>query len=70
MPNTTKPEPQPILATPAARLLQGPIGVINVGLEGFATELAAQGQTVCHVDWSPPAGGDEKLAALLAKLGL
>lgn len=56
--------------SPAARLLSGPVTVINVGLEGFAADLAAQGHPVVQVDWAPPAGGDEKLAALLAKLGL
>ena len=51
-------------------LLTQPMRVINVGLESFATELAGQGVPVTHVQWSPPAGGDEKLAALLGKLGL
>lgn len=58
------------LDMPAAKLLITPVRVINVGLEGFATELRAQGVPVTHVQWQPPAGGDEKLAALLAKLGL
>lgn len=44
--------------------------VINVGLEGFAREIASAGGRVVHVDWSPPAGGDPKMAALLAKLGV
>lgn len=57
-------------ATPAARLLSSPVGVINIGLENFAIELAGQGVPVTHVQWSPPAGGDEKMAALLAKLGM
>lgn len=57
-------------ASPAAALLTEPVRVINVGLEGFATELAAQGVAVTHLQWSPPAGGDEKLAALLGKLGM
>ena len=56
--------------TPAAKLLTNPIRVINVGLEGFAVELKAQGVPVTHLQWQPPAGGDEKLAALLAKLGM
>ncbi len=56
--------------SPAAALLQAPVRVINVGLEGFAVELTAQGVPVVHVQWSPPAGGDEKLAALLGKLGM
>ncbi len=55
---------------PAASLLTAPVRVINVGLEGFATELKAQGVAVTHLQWQPPAGGDEKLAALLAKLGM
>ncbi len=54
----------------ARALLTTPVRVINMGLEGFATELAAQGVAVTHVQWSPPAGGDERLAALLGKLGL
>ena len=54
----------------AARLLTAPVRVINVGLEGFAEELKAQGVAVTHVQWSPPANGDPKLAALLAKLGM
>jgi hypothetical protein len=54
----------------AAALLTQPVHVINVGLEGFATELAAHGTPVTHVQWSPPAGGNEKLAALLGKLGM
>ena len=55
---------------PAAKLLTTPVRVINLGLESFAVELRAQDVPVTHVQWSPPAGGDEKLAALLAKLGM
>ncbi len=61
------PKPEPKKAAPS--LLDQPISVINVGLEGFATELKGLGVPVVHVQWSPPAGGDAKLAALLAKLG-
>jgi len=50
-------------------LLTAPLRVINVGLEGFARELSQQGVGVVHVDWSPPAGGDPRLADLLSKLG-
>lgn len=42
--------------------------VINCGLEGFAQELTLIGVTVIHVEWSPPAGGDPRKAALLAAL--
>ncbi len=50
-------------------LLTDPLDVINIGLEGFATELKQQGVAVTHVDWSPPAAGDPKIADLLSKLG-
>ncbi len=49
-------------------LLNSPLHVINVGLEGFAQDLEDQGVSVVHLDWSPPAGGNAKLAALLSKL--
>jgi FdrA protein len=51
-------------------LLDAPPAVVNVGLEGFARDLEAVGVQVVQVDWSPPAGGDPKMAALLAKLGV
>lgn len=50
-------------------LLRSPLRVVNVGLEAFARDLEAQGVDVVQVDWSPPAGGDPRLAELLAKLG-
>ncbi len=49
-------------------LFEQPLSVINLGLEVFALELAAAGVPVVHVDWRPPAGGDPRLAALLAQL--
>ena len=42
--------------------------VLNVGLEGFALDLERLGVPVLHLDWSPPAGGDARLGALLAAL--
>ena len=42
--------------------------VINCGLESFAEELEQLGVPVIHVEWSPPAGGDPRKAALLAAL--
>jgi FdrA protein len=48
-------------------LLGQPLRVINIGLEVFAQELEADGVTVIHVDWRPPAGG-AGMAALLARL--
>jgi len=44
------------------------LAVINVGLESFRDSIVAQGGTAVHVDWRPPAGGNEKLMAILAKM--
>lgn len=49
------------------RLLGQPLRAINLGLEVFALELEAEGITVVHVDWRPPAG-DPRMAELLARL--
>jgi hypothetical protein len=64
------PKAETTAKTGAQKLLTEPVHVINVGLEGFAAELKAHGTPVTHVQWSPPAGGNEKLAALLGKLGM
>ena len=45
-----------------------PLVAINVGLESFAENLSAQEATVLHVDWRPPAGGNEKLMGVLARM--
>jgi FdrA protein len=45
-----------------------PLAAINVGLESFYESLVGQGASAVHVDWRPPAGGNEKLAAILAKM--
>ena len=55
--------------SPAEQLLTQPPVIVNVGLEGFAEELASQQVSVVHLDWRPPAGGDAELADLLSKLG-
>jgi FdrA protein len=41
---------------------------VNVGLESFYESLLGQGATAVQVDWRPPAGGNEKLMAILAKM--
>jgi len=46
----------------------GHLQVANIGLESFAQDLKAQGVVVVQLDWQPPAGGDARLAALLASL--
>jgi FdrA protein len=50
-------------------LLGTELTIINVGLVGFAEDLLAEGANVVQVDWSPPAGGNVRLADLLSKLG-
>jgi FdrA protein len=50
-------------------LISRPVKVVNIGLERFAKELESQSVPVVQVAWAPPAGGDARLAALLAKLG-
>jgi Protein of unknown function (DUF1116) len=42
--------------------------VVNIGLEGFARDLAGLDVPVVHVDWRPPAQGDIHLAELLSRL--
>ena len=57
------------MAVPAQpRLFASPLSVVNVGISGFASELASAGVPVTHVDWTPPAGGDTDIAAILARL--
>jgi FdrA protein len=41
---------------------------LNVGLESFTDSLRSQGAGVVQVDWKPPAGGNEKLMGLLARM--
>ena len=48
--------------------LQRPLAALNVGLESFAENLQAQAAEVVHVDWRPPAGGNERLMAILARM--
>jgi len=48
--------------------LKSPLAAINVGLESFYDSLISQGAQAVHVEWRPPAGGNEKLAALLQKM--
>jgi FdrA protein len=47
---------------------KGTLAGINVGLESFYDSLIMQGAQAIHVEWRPPAGGNEKLASLLARM--
>jgi FdrA protein len=49
-------------------VLNQPMAAINVGLASFAESLQAQGAPVIQVDWKPPAGGNERLMAILERL--
>jgi FdrA protein len=49
-------------------VLHEPLAAINVGLESFAESLMAQGAPVIQVDWQPPAGGNERLMAILERM--
>ncbi len=45
-----------------------PLAGINAGLESFAESIEDQDARAIQVDWRPPAGGNEKLAALLERM--
>lgn len=49
-------------------VLKQPVVAINVGLESFTERLTAEGASVMQVDWRPPAGGNEKLMAILERM--
>jgi FdrA protein len=49
-------------------LLQGRPVFVNLGVRGFCDSLRDAGYEVVDVEWSPPAGGDAQLAALLDDL--
>ena len=49
--------------------MRAPIGAINIGLESFHSSLENQGVATVHVEWRPPARGDEKLQSILQRMG-
>jgi len=42
--------------------------VVNIGIRPFYDDLKKQKIKAAHVDWEPPAGGDEEIVALLDKI--
>ena len=50
------------------QLLQTEPVFVNVGVRAFGESLRESGYEVVDVDWSPPAGGDPELAAVLDDL--
>jgi FdrA protein len=63
-PQSPIPDPQPV----DLAVLHQPLAAINVGLESFTESLKAQDVPVIQVDWRPPAGGNEKLMAILERM--
>ena len=61
-PETQNPKPVDLA------VLHQPLAAINVGLESFTESLMAQGAPVIQVDWQPPAGGNERLMAILERM--
>jgi len=51
-----------------AQVLGGRPVFVNVGVQAFGESLRAAGCEVLDVDWTPPAGGNPELAALLDDL--
>jgi len=49
-------------------MLKKPMAAINVGLDSFAANLTDQGAPNIHVDWKPPAGGNERLMNILQRM--
>ena len=60
--------PAPQLPPVPLQALQKPNAIINAGVEAFGHSLSEQGVQVVQMDWRPPAGGDDALAALLEKM--
>lgn len=48
--------------------LNKPLEAVNVGLESFYENLKAQNVPALQVDWRPPAGGNERLMAILERM--
>ncbi len=44
------------------------VKVINLGIPSFAEDLKNQGVESIHTEWRPPAGGNKKIQALLARV--
>lgn len=57
--------PQPAVSLD---VLRKPMAALNAGLESFTASLHAQGAAALQVDWRPPAGGNERLAGILARM--
>jgi FdrA protein len=61
-------ELEPIGVPVALDRFAAPFAAINVGLESFYASLVGQGAAAVQVEWRPPAGGNDRLMAILAKM--
>ena len=61
-------QPPPVATEVALDVLQQPLVAINAGVTSFAESLKSQDARVVHVDWKPPAGGNERLMAILERM--
>lgn len=60
--------PPVVYAHPRPLFEEGALAAVNAGLESFYDSVVAQGGTAVQMDWRPPAGGDERLIGILAKM--
>ncbi|MFZ5351237.1 MAG: fdrA domain protein [Bacillota bacterium] len=49
-------------------LFKQELKIVNMGLKSFAEDLKKQKVAVLHVDWRPPAGGNQRMIELLGRL--
>jgi FdrA protein len=64
----TPPSTSQALAPVDLAVLHQRLAGINFGLESFTESLVSQGAPAIQVDWRPPAGGDERLMAILERM--
>jgi len=62
------PDSEPVSHPIDPSALEAPLAAVNVGVESFHEALIAQEAESAHVDWRPPAGGDERLASILRRM--
>ncbi len=60
--------PKPPAPAEAPALLKQAPAIVNIGLRGFADDLASNGVHVVHQQWEPAAGGNERLQRLISLL--
>ena len=56
------------MAEKIEKMLSGQLVVVNIGLRGFAESIEDQEIEIVHIDWYPPAAGDQEMIDLLENL--